>query len=120
MRKLLWAKREIRDFVSGLQKGTVKAVARELRRLQKGEQPLNYRVLSGFGVGVAELKRGKYRVAYTTEFPSAVGVAAAFKKDAKEGNTMRPEHERSIKSGLRRLREGEGVEAPELVKPTVH
>lgn len=107
MKKLCWADDEIPHWLIGkCQEGTRKAVGRELRRLQKGERPLAYRMLPSFGVHVGELKRGKVRVAYTTELQEFIAIACAFNKDAKQGDGMRPEHARLITRGLARIRQG--------------
>jgi len=100
-----------------IEKGPQKGFARDLRRLMKGEAPLQYRVLKGFGPNVGELKRGGIRVVYTTEFSDLVGVVCAFRKDAKRDDDMRPEHKKLIDSGLRRLREGARVESDRFPPP---
>ena len=107
MKKLCWADEDIPQWlIEKCQEGVRKAVGRELRRLQKGERPLAYRMLPSFGVHVGELKRGRLRVAYTTELQEFVAVACAFNKDAKQGDGMRPEHTRLINRGLTRIRQG--------------
>jgi phage-related protein len=120
MKQLRWADLSIEEWmISNCKKGVRKAVARELRRLQKGEKPLAYRVLNGFGSQVGELKRGQIRVAYTTELAEIVGIAAAFRKDSKSGDAMRPEHARQIERGLKLLR-GNHSFASDKLSQSIH
>jgi len=121
MKGLCWADAEIPALLVRICKtGHLKAVARELRRLQKGERPTAYRMLQSFGPQVGELKRGSLRVVYTTELELLIAIVCAFKKDAKSGDKMRPEHERLINSGLRRIRQREYVEDSGLLRKYLH
>lgn len=111
MKKIGWADDETESWLAThWPQGTRRAVAREVRRLQKGDRPLAYRPLSSFGSHVGELKRGQLRVVYTTEIAGYVSIVCAFRKDAKQGDAMRPEHERAIQRGLRILRSGRIIE----------
>ena len=117
MKKLQWADAKTVDWLMAhWQPGYRKAIARELRRLQKGEAPLAYRMLHNFGSKVGELKRGALRVVYTTEIDATVGIACAFRKDSKDGDKMRPAHERQINSGLRDLRTNNGISDERLFR----
>lgn len=121
MKSFCWADEEIVPWLIRFwPQGVLRAVGRELRRLQKGERPLAYRHLADFGAHVAELKRGALRVVYTTEFEGVVAIVCAFRKDAKRGDAMRPEHERQINRGLNALRLGSGIASQKLPKKLLH
>lgn len=121
MQKICWADEDTEEWlVRNWPKGTRAAIAREVRRLQKGERPLSYRMLAGFGSQVGELKRGALRVVYTTELPGLVAIVCAFRKDAKKGDAMRPEHERMIQRGLTILRSGRGIEGVRSLQELLH
>jgi len=61
-----------------------------LYQVQKGEQPIGAKILSGFGSGnVLELKKdhsdGTFRTVYTVRFNNAVVILHAFQKKSKKG-----------------------------------
>lgn len=104
MKRLYWVNSDDLTEIKRKAAAVRKAIGAELRRLQQGERPLNFRILNGFGPQVGELKRGGLRIVYTTECPDWTAVVCLFDKDAKEGNRMRPEHTRLIERRLRTLR----------------
>ena len=97
-------------FLRNLPSGTRKAIAEELRRMQRREPPLQFRPLKQFGSGVGELKRGGVRVVVSmTADPNAIWIVCSFDKDSSAGAKMKKEHKDQIEAALRRLRQRIGT-----------
>lgn len=77
---------KVRSFVPEARRRT----GQELRRIQAGVLPTNWKPMAGIGLGVNELRvrtGGAYRVIYVAKFAEAVYVLHAFEK--KSGKTAR-------------------------------
>jgi phage-related protein len=82
-----------------------KAIGADLRRVQRGEEPRNWKPLTGFPVAAREVRhRGGARVVYSVAFAEVSGkvfIADAFMKDSAEGSEMRASVRRRIETRLR-------------------
>jgi phage-related protein len=62
----------------------------ELRNVQKGRQPADFKPMPSIGMGVEELRvwadEGTYRVVYIARLPEAVYVLHAFQKKTQQTN----------------------------------
>ncbi len=106
MRLLLFVDESDHEYLRSLPKGAKRAIGGDIRRLQQNERPLQWKLLSGFGPGIGELKRGNLRVVITlADDRGAVWVVCTFLKDAKSKSRMRAEHKTLIETRLRRLRQ---------------
>jgi len=62
-------------------------VGRQLRKLQNGEEPYDWRPMTGIGPGVKELRirvEGAHRIIYLTKTKNTVHVLHAFRKKSKK------------------------------------
>lgn len=84
------------------------AIGADLRRVQRGEEPRNWKNLSGFDVAAAEVRhKNGARVVYSVAFSRDSGkvfIADAFMKDSADGSEMRAADRRRIDSRLKQYR----------------
>lgn len=84
------------------------AIGADLRRVQRGEQPRNWKKLTGFDVAAAEVRhKDGARVVYSVAFSRESGkvfIADAFMKDSADGSEMRPADRRRIDGRLKQYR----------------
>nr|WP_298716385.1 type II toxin-antitoxin system RelE/ParE family toxin [uncultured Steroidobacter sp.] len=84
------------------------AIGADLRRVQRGEEPRNFKPLKGFGVAAAEVRHNDgARVVYSVAFASVSGkvfIADAFMKDSGDGSEMRAADRRRITDRLRQYK----------------
>ena len=93
-----------RPVMRTLPQATRRAIGKEIDRIQRGEEALQWRPLAGFGRGVGELKRGKWRVVLScTVDPACVWILCVFAKDSSRGSRMRTGHRELIQSRIARL-----------------
>ncbi len=74
---------EVRSFVPEARRRT----GQELRRVQAGRLPIDWKPMPGIGPGVNELRvraGGAYRVIYLAKFAEAVYVLHAFEKKSRK------------------------------------
>ncbi len=70
---------DLRDFPESARQ----RAGRQLHKVQKGEDPYDWKPMSGIGPGVKELRihaEGQYRVIYVAKFKDAIYVLHAFQK----------------------------------------
>lgn len=93
------------ETIRGWPKSVRSALGADIRRVQRGEEPRNWKPLKGFAVVAAEVRhRGGARVVYSVAFAAESGkvfIADAFMKDAAEGSEMRPDVRRRIERRLK-------------------
>jgi phage-related protein len=72
------------EVLSDFPKGVRQDAGRQLRRVQKGEPPDDFKPMGTIGRGVEEIRvrdeSGRYRVIYTARLSDAVYVLHAFQK----------------------------------------
>ncbi len=71
------------DTVKNYTSDTREKVGRELRRVQAGLQPTDWKPMANIGLGVQEIRihsEGEYRVIYIAKFAEAVYVLHSFQK----------------------------------------
>lgn len=81
------ALRDLRAFPAAARR----KAGRELRRIQQGEEPTDWRPLSIAGRGVREIRihsEGEWRVIYVASLPAAVCVLHAFGKKSQRTNPL--------------------------------
>lgn len=74
---------KVRSFVPEARRRT----GQELRRVQAGMLPIDWKPMAGIGIGVSELRvraGGAYRVIYVAKFAEAVYVLHAFEKRSRK------------------------------------
>jgi phage-related protein len=84
------------------------AIGADLRRVQRGEEPKNWKPLKGFDVAAREVRhKDGARVVYSVAYSSVSGkvfIADAFMKDSADGSEMRAGDRRRIESRLKQYR----------------
>jgi phage-related protein len=77
-----------KDVISSFPDGVKENLGFQLRLLQQGEQPTNYRPVTSIGPGVFELrdedKRAWYRVIYLSRIHDVIHVLHCFEKKGRE------------------------------------
>jgi len=100
--------RAFRETVKGWPDAVKKAIGGDLRRVQRGEEPLHGKPLKGFAVKAYEVKhRGGARVVYSVAFVEISGrvfIVDAFMKDSRDGNEMRIDDKKRIEDRLKKYR----------------
>jgi phage-related protein len=74
---------DVRDFPPDARR----AAGYELRRVQRGQSPTDWKPMSGVGLGVNEIRihmGTEYRVLYVAKFEEAVYVLHAFEKKSRQ------------------------------------
>lgn len=83
-------------------------IGADLRRVQQGKEPLNFKPLSGFAVAAAEVRhRGGARVVYSVAYANVSGkvfIADAFMKDSANRSAMRAADRKRIDQRLSRYK----------------
>lgn len=89
MKRLLWlgdSYKSLREFPASAQR----EAGFELRNVQKGEQPSDFKPMPAIGKGVEEIRvwaeSGTYRVVYIARLSEAVYVLHAFQKKTQQPN----------------------------------
>jgi phage-related protein len=76
------------DVISGFPDGVKENLGYQLRLLQQGERPTNYRPVTSIGSGVFELRdedeRAWYRVIYLSRIAGVIHVLHCFEKKSRE------------------------------------
>lgn len=84
------------------------AIGTDIRRVQQGKEPLNFKPLSGFAVAAAEVRhRSGARVVYSVAYANVSGkvfIADAFMKDSANGSAMRASDRKRIDQRLSRYK----------------
>lgn len=88
-----------------------RAAGRQIDRVQKGDDPADWKALTTIGVGVREIRirerSGGFRVIYLATLPDAVLVIAAFRKTSQK--TPKAEIEKARERLRTYLRDGVGA-----------
>lgn len=93
MKPVIWLG-DSRNAIGDFPKEARYQVGTELRRVQRGEEPISWRPMPTVGMGVNEIRvrvDKAYRVIYLAKFPEAVYVLHAFAKT--ENKTPKAETE---------------------------
>ena len=90
MKRVVWlgdSLDEVRSFVPEARR----RAGQELRRVQAGRLPIDWKPMPGIGLGVNELRvrpGGAYRVIYLAKFAEAVYVLHAFEKKSRKTSRL--------------------------------
>lgn len=85
-KSVVWRGSSLRD-VRGFSPPGRRAVGRQVRRLQEGKEPTDWKPLSTVGTGVIEIRLhadGEYRVIVAARFAEAIYVLHAFVKKSRK------------------------------------
>jgi len=97
-----------REIVNGWPANVRKAVGDDIRRVQRGDEPRNWKPLTGFAVAAGEVRhKSGARVVYSVAFVKESGkvfIADAFMKDSREKSEMRKDDRERIKARLKRYK----------------
>ena len=86
MKKLSWAGTAYSDLCD-FPREAKKLAGRELRRVQAGAEPIDWKPMKSIGSGVHEIRihaEGEYRVIYVAKFHDQVYVLHAFEKKSQK------------------------------------
>jgi phage-related protein len=97
-----------RKIVRSWPKAVRSAIGADIRRIQQGKEPRNWKPLQGFAVAAAEVRhKDGARVVYSVAFAQESGqifIADAFMKDSSDGSEMRKSDRIRIEGRLKRYR----------------
>ena len=86
MKELIWignSLRRLREFPDVARQ----IAGRQLRHIQEGKEPVDWRAMSSIGAGVKEIRihrPNEYRVIYVSQFPEAIFILHAFEKKTQQ------------------------------------
>jgi phage-related protein len=86
VKPLVWVGNSL-EAVRGFPDETRRIAGVQLRRVQLGDDPYDWKPMPGIGVGVREIRlrsNGAYRILYLARFPEAVYVLHAFEKRSRK------------------------------------
>lgn len=86
MKKIYWAGTTYKDLCS-FPRAAQKIAGRELRRVQSGENPVDWKPMPSIGSGVNEIRihaEGEHRIIYVAKFREQVYVLHAFEKKSQK------------------------------------
>lgn len=94
-----------REILGGWPKAVRLAIGSDIRRIQRGEEPRNWKPLKSFPVVAGEVRhKGGARVVYSVAYAQISGkvfIADAFMKDSSDGSEMRSADRRRIETRLK-------------------
>lgn len=107
MKEIKWLGNSYKDILS-FPKEAKKELGFNLDRVQRGEEPIDWKPMKSIGIGVKEIRihiGDEYRVIYLASYPEAVYILHAFKKKtrrtAKNDINLAKERLKMVKSKRR-------------------